>query len=79
MKTESDANRAKMAETDAKLAACAPGAAPVPTEPAKAGKAHTGKTAKAPAAPKAPTVDTAAPAGTQANPVVVPAKKGAEY
>jgi outer membrane murein-binding lipoprotein Lpp len=74
-KTENDANKAKLAESDAKLAACAPGAAPAPAAPEPH---HSGSKASKPAAPKAvaappaPKVDTAAPVGSQANPVARP-------
>lgn len=73
-KTENDANKAKLAESDAKLAACAPGAAPAPapTEHRSSGKSSKPAAAKATVAPAAPKVDTAAPAGSQANPVARP-------
>ena len=74
MKTENDANKAKLAESDAKLAACAPGAAPAPApvEHRSGGKSSKPSTAKPVAAPPAPKVDTAAPVGSQANPVARP-------
>ena len=58
-----------VAEADAKLAACAPGAAP--TTPAPAEKEHhaKAKAPKAPVAPPSPKIDTAAPVGSQTNPI----------
>lgn len=72
MKTENDANKAKLAESDAKLAACAPGAAPTPAPVEKRGSSKPSKPAapKPVVAPPAAKVDTSAPVGSEANPIV---------
>lgn len=84
MKKDLDDTKAKLADAEKAAQACAQPAAPAGTPVAPAGKpaAHAGGH-KAPAAgkPEKPPVaakpDTAAPVGSEANPIKV--KKGAEY